>query len=389
MKKNPLYGVVVFVLLHVCSLARGDALSDALALDGLNRNLSDLLRKTDQTIYEIRGRADGDDSDLQAISDRAIHLVKRGANPTMSSVDFDGKKTCYSLLSVAVFNGYVELVGAMLDARPGEFPRVGKDADANQCIHFLKLQASTGLIETVLSAAVTGEACGSYCPKKKANMDAMAILLIERGHPLPDKEKLLLLAGQKNFPRTMGRLVEAGADISKTMDLVGNDDVAVRIARVSGSAGQVALSNYENKKRQVVADAAQRDRQTQDAKERKRANEEARSNEELRHLQRLGNCKLGATVQHREKWSTRTSSGNGLADLVFDASIKEEFVIVYDAVVEGFVGDKVKVTINSYRVMQAKGGGLLQPKTYRGADLSNYADKYIGKVQFYDRSRCN
>lgn len=103
----------------------------------------------------------------------------------------------------------------------------------------------------------------------------------------------------------------------------------------------------------------------------------------------LGNCEVGATVYHRERWNTTTSSGNVLADALFNAATRESFVIHFEGVVEGFLGDKVKVTINDYQVQQTQGGGFFARKTYQGASLGIYADKYIGKVQFYPRSRCS
>jgi len=107
-----------------------------------------------------------------------------------------------------------------------------------------------------------------------------------------------------------------------------------------------------------------------------------------RELPILGRCAIGSTVYHREKWSTTTSSGNVIADALFNASTKEQFIIVFNGVVTGFVGDKVEVVINNYGVKQTMGGGFLQQKTWRKYELNKYADKFIGKTQFYERSRC-
>jgi hypothetical protein len=103
----------------------------------------------------------------------------------------------------------------------------------------------------------------------------------------------------------------------------------------------------------------------------------------------LGVCSVGESVYHREKWNTKTSSGNVIADSLFNAATKEEFVIIFEGIVEGFLGNKVKVIINDYKVEQTQGGGFLQPKTYQGNELARYADKYIGKAQFYEKSRCD
>lgn len=62
---------------------------------------------------------------------------------------------------------------------------------------------------------------------------------------------------------------------------------------------------------------------------------------------------------------------------------------VYEAVVKSHVGEKVEVVINDYGVKQTQGGGFLQPKTWAQYDISAHADKYIGKTQFYEKSRCD
>lgn len=111
--------------------------------------------------------------------------------------------------------------------------------------------------------------------------------------------------------------------------------------------------------------------------------------EELAKFYSLGNCNIGNFIYHREVWDSKTSSGNMIADTLFNASIKESFIITFEAVVEGFEGDKVKTTINNYTLKQTLGGGVLDQKTYRKYDVARYADKYIGRVQFYEKSRCN
>jgi chromosome segregation ATPase len=104
---------------------------------------------------------------------------------------------------------------------------------------------------------------------------------------------------------------------------------------------------------------------------------------------KLGQCYVGNTVYHREVWNTKTSSGNVIADGLFGAATKETFIITYEAIVESFLGDKVKTTINDYKIQQTVGGGFLDQKTYRKYNLGSHADKYIGKVQFYSKSRCD
>jgi hypothetical protein len=108
-----------------------------------------------------------------------------------------------------------------------------------------------------------------------------------------------------------------------------------------------------------------------------------------REFMKIGSCAVGSTIYHREKWNTTTSSGNIIADGLFGAATKEEFIIVYEGVVKGFVGEKVEVIINDYGVKQTVGGGFLQQKTWRKYDLAKHADKYLGKTQFYEKARCN
>lgn len=133
---------------------------------------------------------------------------------------------------------------------------------------------------------------------------------------------------------------------------------------------------------QASALAQERERQ------RSAAQAEQQAKNEERNFGMLGRCTIGSTVYHRERWDTTTSSGNIIADAVFGAATKEKFIIVFEGVVEGFAGDKVKVLINDYRVQQTKGGGFLSRKTYQGESLGLYADKYLGKTQYYPRNRC-
>lgn len=125
------------------------------------------------------------------------------------------------------------------------------------------------------------------------------------------------------------------------------------------------------------------------AQERESQRGAAQAEQQERNFGMLGRCSIGSTVYHRERWDTTTSSGNFIADAVFGAATKEKFLIVFEGVVEGFAGDKVKVLINDYRVQQTKGGGFFSRKTYQGESLGLYADKYLGKTQYYLRNRCN
>jgi len=121
--------------------------------------------------------------------------------------------------------------------------------------------------------------------------------------------------------------------------------------------------------------------------EREKNNKIEREQQE-RNFSKLGSCNIGNSIIHKEKWNTTTSSGNIIADGLFGAATKEQFVIFYEGIVEGFVGEKVKVTINDYQIKQTKGGKFLQPKTNRSYEISKHADKFIGKTQFYLKSRC-
>lgn len=120
----------------------------------------------------------------------------------------------------------------------------------------------------------------------------------------------------------------------------------------------------------------------------KAAEQAKAAKEAARKFVKLGPCQVGETVTHREAWNSTTSSGNFLADALFNASIKEEFIIEFEGVVKGMLGKKVEVYLQDYSVKQTKGGGFLQPVTNVGDALTQYADKRIGKSHFFDKSRC-
>lgn len=120
-----------------------------------------------------------------------------------------------------------------------------------------------------------------------------------------------------------------------------------------------------------------------------KAEAQKKKEEELAKFYTLGDCEVGNSVYHREVWNTKTSSGNIIADGLFGAATKESFIITYEAIVEGFLGDKVKTIINDYKIQQTLGGGFLDQKTYRKYEIAKHADKYIGRTQFYKKSRCN
>lgn len=103
---------------------------------------------------------------------------------------------------------------------------------------------------------------------------------------------------------------------------------------------------------------------------------------------KLGNCEVGETVYHREAWNSKTSSGNFLADALFNASVKEDFIIEFEGIVKGILGKKVEVYLQDYSFKQTKGGGILQPATGASDTLIKYANSRIGKSHFFEKSRC-
>ncbi|MGE4397943.1 MAG: MORN repeat-containing protein [Campylobacterales bacterium] len=109
---------------------------------------------------------------------------------------------------------------------------------------------------------------------------------------------------------------------------------------------------------------------------------------EAKKFNKLGHCAAGETVYHRETWSSTTSSGNVLADALFGAATKESFIIEFEGIVKGFTGNKVEVYLQDYAVKQTRGGGILQPVTGAKGRIAEYADKKVGRVYFYDKSRC-
>jgi hypothetical protein len=109
---------------------------------------------------------------------------------------------------------------------------------------------------------------------------------------------------------------------------------------------------------------------------------------EARKFSKLGHCAAGETVYHRETWDSTTSSGNVLADAFFGAATKESFIIEFEGIVKGFTGNKVEVYLQEYTVKQTRGGGIFQPVTGVKGRIAEYADKKVGRVYFYDKSRC-
>ena len=116
--------------------------------------------------------------------------------------------------------------------------------------------------------------------------------------------------------------------------------------------------------------------------------QEKERNAEAAKLHALGRCEIGETVISRELVGISSSSGNPLADVLWSSHTKAQYVIEYEAVVEGFVGNKVKTIINGYSVKQLSKGNYVDASDARSS-VSNTADKLVGKVQFYDRSRCS
>ncbi len=110
--------------------------------------------------------------------------------------------------------------------------------------------------------------------------------------------------------------------------------------------------------------------------------------EEERKYFGLGRCQIGDTVVHREKIGVTSSSGNVLADMIWSSHTKAKYIIEYEAVVEAIVGTKVKTIINGYSVKQLSKGSYVNASDAQ-ENVAKTADKLVGKIQFYDRSRCS
>jgi hypothetical protein len=100
-------------------------------------------------------------------------------------------------------------------------------------------------------------------------------------------------------------------------------------------------------------------------------------------------CTIGSDIVIREKFSTSTSSGNILADGLFGAAAKEEFLVEYYGIVKSFMGNKVEVFYQNYNVIQEKGGGLFSQRTDKKYLIAESADKKMGRSVFHDKSVCN
>ena len=101
----------------------------------------------------------------------------------------------------------------------------------------------------------------------------------------------------------------------------------------------------------------------------------------------LGKCSIGESITPREMINYSESSGNPLADLIWHSHTQAQYIVEYEAIVEGFIGSKVKVIINSYKIRQVSQGNYVDGN-FANSSISNSADKMVGKIQFYDKSRC-
>jgi Protein of unknown function (DUF1566) len=133
---------------------------------------------------------------------------------------------------------------------------------------------------------------------------------------------------------------------------------------------------------QQLADAEEaKRRQVKEDQDRREAEAQAKT------FLSLGKCAVGEIVIHRELVNASQSSGNLIADAIWNSHTKAQYVIEYEAIVEGFLGGKVKTTVNGYAVKQLSKGSYVDASGMR-ANVSSIADKLVGKNQFYERSRC-
>jgi hypothetical protein len=123
------------------------------------------------------------------------------------------------------------------------------------------------------------------------------------------------------------------------------------------------------------------------ALDRERERQRIESEAQLKAFSILGRCDIGETIYHREVVNASSSSGNVLADAIWASQTRAQYVIEYEAVIEAFVGKKVKATVNDYRVKQISKGGYVDASEMRSR-MASIADKLVGKTQFYDRTRC-
>ncbi|MBD8051986.1 Lcl domain-containing protein [Limnohabitans radicicola] len=145
----------------------------------------------------------------------------------------------------------------------------------------------------------------------------------------------------------------------------------------------------ENEAKELKAKQEAEQRQVAAKREEEQRAQAAKAEAEFKTMfPRLGRCIVGESVTHRELLNASQSSGNALADIIWNSHTKAQYVIEYEAVVEGFVGSKVKTTINGYQVKQLKAGSYVDGADMRSR-VAGYADKMVGKTQFYDRARCS
>ena len=241
-KMAQMLGVMVVAL---AGLATAGPLDERLRQDGMLREMSVMLR-------------DGD-------YDRALYLVKnKGLDAGLSARNYYGDLYCHSLLweaTLAKGPGAVDLVKAILDANGNSFPLQGRDARKN-CAPIPSLDLGAIL-------------------QRKDSAEAMAVLLLDRGVPVPDPTPWYVMALRLGQQQAAARLLSRGVTLEQALAAVGrNEELLRKLAPDFGAEGEQALGSFLAAKAQEQAEADRRARAEAAERQRREAVAQREAQEE-------------------------------------------------------------------------------------------------------------
>jgi len=272
--------LVLLVALIPVSGAAGP-LEDALRKENSAADFSSLIGGVDSTLYEMTKRGSTDDAPLEALSARAVAYAKRGANP-VSAYMTGTQKRCPSLIAAAISFGFPDVVRVFLDRQPNATTVLGEDApgycrkDESPLSIINNSSQATDLLSVALNADLNNR-CYQYCAKKKAKLEDIAVMLLDRQVPVADREAMLVRAVQRGFERSAKRIVASKVDVNRAMKLAGTDeDILTKIAALTGEAGHQALQAYYAEKKARL-EAEEKARRLAETEREKRRQEQARA----------------------------------------------------------------------------------------------------------------
>jgi hypothetical protein len=283
-------------------------LEDALRKEDSAADFSGLIGGVDSKLYEMAKRGSTDDAPIEALSARAVAYAKRGANP-VSAYMTGTQKRCPSLIAAAVSFGFSDVVRVFLDRQPNATVALGEDApgycrkDDSPLSIINNTSQATDLLSVALNADLNDH-CYRYCAKKKAKLEDIAVMLLDRQVPVTDREAMLVRAVQRGFERSAKRIVESKVDVNRAMKLAGTDEpLLTKIAALTGEAGhQALLAYYAEKKARLEAE--EKTRRLAEAEREKRRQEQAHAEAVLKNKPKSIGDRVCRSGIHKLIWET-------------------------------------------------------------------------------------